>query len=173
MVKPVIMVVEDNQTTQETLKRDLEALGLDVLIAPTAKEAWTLLENGNRPNLIILDFNLPGEEDGPAFFRRIRMDAKYKTISVIPFTALLEDQAGRSKVSSFFSASRPVSPHVHVIISKKGREDVYKTPEELIIEIGRALNNQNIEIPDIFRKERRKYLEKHLQNLEGLNRKYD
>ena len=33
MVKPVILISEDNLMTQESLKRDLEPLGLEVLIS--------------------------------------------------------------------------------------------------------------------------------------------
>lgn len=33
MGQPVILIVEDNLTTQESLKRDLKPLGLEVLIS--------------------------------------------------------------------------------------------------------------------------------------------
>ena len=45
------------------------------------------------------------------------------------------------------------------MVSKKGREDVYNTPEELIIEIGRALDKKDIVLPEPFRKERKRCLE--------------
>lgn len=171
MIKPVIMIVEDNQTTQETLKRDLEALELDILIAPTAKDAWDLLERGTIPDLIVLDFNLPGGEDGPSFFRRLRLDQKFESLPVIPFTALIEQNntAGQSKVMRFINSRKPESTNNHLMVSKKGREDVYTTPEDLIIEIGRALDNKNRDLPERFRKERRKYLEKRVQKIKTLD----
>lgn len=165
--KPVVMLVEDNATTQETLKRDLEPLGLDVLIAPSAEDAWKLLESGTNPDVLILDFNLPGGEDGPTFFRRIRLDSKYKTLPVIPFTALLDklDGASHSKVSNFISSRKPEASHIHKIVSKNGREDIYKTPEDLIIEIGRDLDKKYTVLPEAFRTERKRCLDLRVQKM--------
>lgn len=167
MSKPIIMVVEDNQTTQETLKRDLQPLGLEVLISPSAEDAWKVLESGTKPDVLILDFNLPGGEDGPTFYRRIRLHPKYKTIPVIPFTALLDQQDGEShsKVSNFIASRKPESIHIHKIVSKNGREDVCKTPEDLIVEIGRDLDKKYLILPDAFRKERKRCLELRVQKM--------
>lgn len=170
MIKPVILVVEDNLTTQETLKRDLEPLGLEVLITSTAEDAWKMLENGTIPDILILDFNLPGGEDGPNFFRRIRLDPRFKSLTIIPFTALLDQQDGasHSKVSSFIASRKPESTNTHKIVSKSGREDIYNTPEDLIIEIGRDLDKKYPILPDEFRKERKRCLELRVQKMKSM-----
>jgi len=166
MNKPIIMVVEDNKTTQETLKRDLEPLDLDVLIAPSAEDAWVLLESGHVPDVLILDFYLPGE-DGPTFFRRLHSDPRFKNLAVIPFTALIErqDRSSHSKVSNFVSARKSEAKNIHTIISKQGQEDIAKTPEDLIIEIGRALDHKDVPLPEAFRTERKKCLEIKVQKM--------
>ena len=88
-------------------------------------------------------------------------DNRFKSISVIPFTALLDQHDGgsHSKVSNFIVSRKPETTNIHVMVSKKGREDVYNTPEELIIEIGRALDKKDIVLPEPFRKERKRCLE--------------
>mgnify|MGYP000868008388 CR=1 FL=1 len=95
---PIILLVEDNRTTQETLKRDFEALGVDVLAVPSAEEAWLFLESGKKLDVMILDFQLPGE-DGPDFFRRIQRDPRFKKIPVVPFTALIAHSLRPSSAS--------------------------------------------------------------------------
>lgn len=168
MNKPIIMVVEDNQTTQETLKRDLELLGLDVLIYYSAEDAWKVLENGTNPDVLILDFNLPGGEDGPSLFRRIILDPRFKTLSIIPFTALIDqsDRPTNSMVSDFVILRGTRSDNIHNIISKKGREDVFNTPPDLILAIAHALQYKNCSFPVPFRAEVKKCIEALLKKMD-------
>lgn len=173
--KPLIMIVEDNRTTQETLKRDFEALGVDVMVVPSAEEASTVLESGKIPDVMILDFQLPGE-DGPNFFRRIQRDPRFKKIPVVPFTALiaLGDASSQSKVFDFVS-SRPAEGghHVSSIVSKDGREDVYKTPTELILSVGHALHQKQVERPAAMRAALKQIVESLVEKLDTIDKTPD
>ena len=171
--KPLILLVEDNRTTQETLKRDFEALGVEVLAVPSAEEAWVVLESGKKPDVMILDFQLPGE-DGPNFFRRIQRDPRFKKIPVVPFTALIaqDDATSLSKVSNFIS-SRPSKGDYHVspIVSKKGREDVYKTPPELILSVGHALKQNNVDRPAPMKLALKLLVESLIEKMDTIDKK--
>ena len=161
------MLVEDNPTTQETLKRDLEGLGLEVVLAASAEEAWKLLENETKPDALVLDFHLPGE-DGPSFFRRLNIDPRFSALSVIPFTALMEQQDGpsHSKVTDFVSARKSTADNIHTIVSKKGRGDIIKTPPDLILAICHALKQKDVTFPAEFRAEVKRCVETLLQKMD-------
>ena len=69
--KPLIMVVEHNQKTQDIVRMDLETIGYKILPVLTTEEAWKLLEEGTNLDVMVLGFHFPGE-DGPAFYRRLK-----------------------------------------------------------------------------------------------------
>ncbi len=170
-VKPYIMVVEDNKTTQETLKRDLEQLGMELKQVYSAEEAWRSLESERLPHVLILDFHLPGE-DGPGFFRRLAVDPRFKTIPVIPFTALLgaSDASSVSTIASFLESRDTRDALAQPIVSKKGREDVYRVPPELILALGHALRHQSFALPQPMRDAMKKIISSissALENPEG------
>jgi nitrogen-specific signal transduction histidine kinase len=59
-----ILVVEDNTEVRETVMRQLRDLGYDTLEAPGGKEAVTILESGERVDLLFSDIVMPGGMDG-------------------------------------------------------------------------------------------------------------
>src|SRR5690606_28861734 len=64
-----ILVVDDEPLVLDGIKALLERLGYtNVELADRAKEALGRLENGDNPELILLDLNMP-EVDGMAFVR--------------------------------------------------------------------------------------------------------
>jgi CheY-like chemotaxis protein len=56
-----ILLVEDDATLAELLEHHLRAHGYAVTFASTAEEAQELLAGGERPALVLLDLNLPGD----------------------------------------------------------------------------------------------------------------
>ena len=66
-----ILVVDDDELICATLPILLEAMLYQVDLASSAQQAIALLEAGLRPDLVILDNNMPGLR-GDAAFRRIR-----------------------------------------------------------------------------------------------------
>ncbi len=85
-----ILVVEDEPGIQEVLKFNLSQHGHDVIVAPDAEEALSLLR-GALPDLILLDWMLPGMS-GIDFARRLRADNRQKNIPIIMLTARTEER---------------------------------------------------------------------------------
>ncbi len=85
-----ILVVEDEPGIQEVLKFNLGQHGHDVIVAPDAEDALSLLR-GALPDLILLDWMLPGLS-GIDLARRIRGDGRLKAIPIIMLTARSEER---------------------------------------------------------------------------------
>ena len=56
-----ILLIEDDEPLAGILSAHLRARGYDVTSAPTAEAAQAALRSGLRPDLVLLDINLPGE----------------------------------------------------------------------------------------------------------------
>ena len=82
---PRALIVEDEQTTREMMRRMLLGEGWAVLTAGNGREALERLK-GERPNLILLDLLMP-EMDGFEFLRRLREQPELAAIPVIIVTA--------------------------------------------------------------------------------------
>lgn len=85
-----ILVVEDEPGIQEVLKFNLSHHGHLVTVASSGEEAVGLL-NGIMPDLILLDWMLPGMS-GVELARRIRDDSRLKPIPIIMLTARTEER---------------------------------------------------------------------------------
>ena len=57
----LVLLVEDDEALAGILAAYLRAHHLRVTVAPTAESARAALSTGLRPNLIVLDINLPGD----------------------------------------------------------------------------------------------------------------
>lgn len=95
MNQQTILVVDDEQTVREVVKRYLNAAGFHVLEAKNGPEALATLEE-NRPDLMVLDVMLPGI-DGFALTRALRdapsgeARAKARNTPIILLTARREE----------------------------------------------------------------------------------
>jgi two-component system response regulator MprA len=69
MVQPIIAVIEDDLGIREYLALGLQYEGFRVLVADSASQGLSLLNQ--QPDLILLDINLPGS-DGFAFLKQLR-----------------------------------------------------------------------------------------------------
>ena len=67
-----LLVVEDNDEVAASLVPILESLGCRVTRVDRAAKARTLLEQGERPDLVLSDVVMPGEIDGVGLARHIR-----------------------------------------------------------------------------------------------------
>jgi PAS domain S-box-containing protein len=86
-----ILLVEDSPTQAERLRRLLEADGLDVVHAATAEAALERLETV-RPDVIILDYHLPGM-NGDEFCREMRLNVNTRAIPILMLTVDRSDAA--------------------------------------------------------------------------------
>ena len=74
MTKAHLLIVEDDDTLADLLSAHLRAHDYTVTVAPTAEVAQSLLATRPRPDLILLDINLPGET-GWSVLRSAAFDA--------------------------------------------------------------------------------------------------
>lgn len=82
---PKILLVEDNEMNRDMLSRRLERKGFEVSMAVDGLEGVRMATEGTY-DLILMDMSLP-ELDGWEATRRIRADARGKTIPIIALTA--------------------------------------------------------------------------------------
>lgn len=83
--QPAILVVEDDNTTRELVRRTLRKNGWEIWEATNGRTALTLLAD-HTPDLILLDLMMP-EMDGFQFVAALRQNAAWQAIPVIVVTA--------------------------------------------------------------------------------------
>ena len=99
-LKPLaILVVEDDPADQKLIKLSLKEQKIigDVYIVPSAEEALDFLyrrgkyTKAPRPDLILLDLNMPGM-GGKGFLRRVKEDQGLRQIPVVVITVSEADK---------------------------------------------------------------------------------
>jgi two-component system NtrC family sensor kinase len=93
-----IVVVEDSETQAFKLRLLLEEQGWEVSVAGAAEEALAALGDP-LPDLILVDYNLPGMR-GDEFCRRIRMNLNTRGIPILMMTASAPATAEISSLES-------------------------------------------------------------------------
>ena len=81
----MILVVDDEPSVREVLKRLLKQEGYDVVLASNGKEALEVIKN-DPPDMVLLDLMMP-EMGGMAVCRRIRENPATRLMPVIMITA--------------------------------------------------------------------------------------
>ncbi|MDR2897202.1 MAG: response regulator transcription factor [Spirochaetaceae bacterium] len=110
-MKARILIIEDVQELADLMELYLVKEGLTVTKAESAELAFTLLES-EKPDLIILDINLPGI-DGFEFLHRYRRSADTPVLIVSARTADEDIIAGLGYGADEF-VTKPFSPRVLV-----------------------------------------------------------
>ena len=141
--KRSILVVDDERTIREVVRRYLELEGFAVMEAATGPQALSILQK-QPPDLIILDVMLPGI-DGFSITRKLRRPAEYAALNVqgeIPIILLTARTYEMDRVSGFEIGAddyvtKPFSPRelvgrVKAILrrSAAGSGDEYEQPIE-------------------------------------------
>jgi CheY-like chemotaxis protein len=83
---PCVLVVDDDETTGDAIRRLLGRMGYSAQYAPGGPEAIESLQS-SRPDLIVLDWMMP-EMNGLDVLRRLRADPATQDLPVIIYTAL-------------------------------------------------------------------------------------
>jgi two-component system, cell cycle response regulator DivK len=82
---PLILLVEDNETNQMLAQTVLQRDGYRVEVAGSSEEVWQLL-GSERPDLILMDVQLPGQ-DGLSLTRSLKADPATLGIPIVAMTA--------------------------------------------------------------------------------------
>ena len=83
--KSIILYVEDNYDNRNLIRRVLESEGYAMAEASNAEDAMLKLQAA-RPNLILMDINMPGM-DGYALTARIKATPGFAAVPIVAVTA--------------------------------------------------------------------------------------
>jgi two-component system cell cycle response regulator DivK len=105
-----ILVIEDHEENRHLLRDLLTSAGYEMLEAITGEEGLTLAER-ERPDLILMDIQLPGI-DGYEVTRRIKGNPALRHIPIIVVTsyALSGDDLKATEAGSDAYVTKPFSP---------------------------------------------------------------
>jgi len=109
-MRKCILVVEDQEDNRQILRDLLTSGGFDMIEADNGADAITAAQ-ANRPDLILMDIQLP-ILDGYEATRRIKADPALKSIPIIVVTSYAlsgdEDKARRAGCDDY--VAKPFSP---------------------------------------------------------------
>ena len=105
-----ILVIEDHEENRRILRLLLASAGYEVIEAATGEDGVTLAETG-RPNLILMDIQLPGL-DGYEATRRIKANPALHQIPIIVVTsyALSGDDVKAFEAGCDAYVTKPFNP---------------------------------------------------------------
>lgn len=100
MANELILIVEDNEKNRKMLRDVLQFKGYRTIEAETGEDGVTLAMQ-HKPDLILMDFQLPGI-DGIEAFRRIRNAFPTVHIPIVAVTAsAMPEEAKKMKEAGF------------------------------------------------------------------------
>ena len=110
MMKKTILVIEDNEDNRRIMRDLLTSGGYDVIEAVTGEEGVTAAE-AYRPDLILMDVQLPGM-DGYEATKRIKANHNLQKVPIIMVTsyALSGDDVKAFEAGCDDYVSKPFSP---------------------------------------------------------------
>ena len=89
MIRPTVLLVEDEPAQRELLAYNLEAEGFDVVTADNGEDGLILVDE-NDPDLIVLDWMMP-QLSGIEVCRRLKSNSKTRQIPVVMLSARAEE----------------------------------------------------------------------------------
>jgi two-component system chemotaxis response regulator CheY len=111
------LVVDDSRAMRAILTRLLSGLGFDVAQAGDGQEALTVLDGGLRPDVILVDWNMP-VMDGLTFIKECRTRAAYRDITLMMVTTEAE-QAQIVKALAAGAHEYVIKPFTDEVIAEK------------------------------------------------------
>ena len=151
MKVPLIWAVEDCEEMQKTLREIFSRLGCEVTLFGTAEDALAKLKAGARPDVMILDFRLPGMS-GPQLFRKMGLDDKLKTVPVVPFTSHWEGNSPSPLAMEWDNLALALEKGAPADLGviKKLEGDDFTIPERLILSVANVLKGTPQGLPKPF-----------------------
>ncbi len=148
-----LLIVEDEEAIREKLVMVLEQAGFNVLSAATAELAQVSLADKTRPDLIVLDWMLPGIS-GMELARRLKQDELYHDIPIILLTARgeEEDKIRGLETGADDYVTKPFSPRelvarIKAVLRRSGKdvEDGVVSAKDIKLDLGKhrfSIDNQ-------------------------------
>jgi two-component system cell cycle response regulator DivK len=100
MANELILIIEDNEKNRKLERDVLQFKGYRTIEAETGEEG-VMLALQHKPDLILMDYQLPGI-DGIESFRRIRSNASIARIPIVAVTAsAMPEEAMKMKEAGF------------------------------------------------------------------------
>lgn len=79
---PEILVIEDEQSLAEAIKKKFDLMGFKVHAAKSVAQGLEALAQSDNVSVVWLDHYLLGKETGLDFIRRVREDSRYKDMPI-------------------------------------------------------------------------------------------
>lgn len=119
-----VLVIDDEPDARELVKRVLEDAGAKVVAAGSVEEAIGSLQDGLKPDVVVSDIGMPGQ-DGYEFIRRFRRLDGVGKAPAAALTALARSEDRKRALLAGFQThvAKPVDPAelVTVVASLSGR----------------------------------------------------
>jgi sigma-B regulation protein RsbU (phosphoserine phosphatase) len=81
-----ILIADDDFTTRAMLQAVLNKWGYEVIATANGTDAWTAMQQKNAPQMLILDWMMPGM-DGPSLCRELRRNEQGDALYILLLTA--------------------------------------------------------------------------------------
>jgi phosphoserine phosphatase RsbU/P len=81
-----ILIADDDSITRAMLEAVLSKWGYEVIAAASGTEAWTAMQQQNAPQMLILDWMMPGM-DGPTLCRKLRCKEQADALYILFLTS--------------------------------------------------------------------------------------
>ncbi len=122
---PVILIIDDDHLTRDSLAATLSIEGFDVITASTGDEGITLASTGS-PSLVILDTQI-GDSEGFAVFRRITSASPWLPVIMITeeddeLDAVLALEAGAADHITKPPRPRELTARIRAVLRRVGRQ---------------------------------------------------
>jgi two-component system, chemotaxis family, chemotaxis protein CheY len=111
------LVVDDSRAMRAILTRLLDGLGFDVAQAGDGQEALEVLADGVRPDVILVDWNMP-VMDGLTFIKQCRAHEEYRDIVLMMVTTESE-QANIVRALAAGAHEYVIKPFTEDVIAEK------------------------------------------------------
>lgn len=90
MKNPQILVIEDEIDIRDLISFQLKSEGYDVIAVENADKAISIIERGEKIDLFVIDWMLPGAMNGLDFTKKLKNHKNYKDLPIIMLTALTQ-----------------------------------------------------------------------------------
>ena len=87
---PQILVIEDEIDIRDLISFQLKSEGYDVIAVENADKAISIIERGEKIDLFVIDWMLPGAMNGLDFTKKLKTHKNYKDLPIIMLTALTQ-----------------------------------------------------------------------------------